>query len=206
MFAKLSLFSLFFSTALSAIGYIGHVTSHAWVHTEQRVIASATARWNNFIHVVATARGYQITEPEALYDWRIIADQSAQAEGLDRCLVRAIIAVETGHGRNFVSPVGALGHMQLMPATAKELGITNDVDRMDPVKNIPAGTAYLRKMTEQFGLNGGIAAYNAGPGSVGKAMAKAKKQGGHWLQYVPAETRKYVPAVESKINECDRWS
>lgn len=110
-------------------------------------------------------------DPEKLYrnldkfDDLIVA--AADRHGLDPALVKAVMLVESGFNPEAVSPKGALGLMQLMPATAREVGVT---DAFDPAQNIEGGTAYLRRMVEHFGGNRpkAIAAYNAGPGAVVK--------------------------------------
>ncbi|HNC99902.1 MAG TPA: transglycosylase SLT domain-containing protein, partial [Myxococcota bacterium] len=94
-------------------------------------------------------------------------DQAVQAAseetGLDSNLIRAVIHAESRGRTDAVSPKGALGPMQLMPATAAELG----VDPRDPVENIRGGSRYLAQMKKRFGSDAlAVAAYNAGPGAV----------------------------------------
>ena len=108
-------------------------------------------------------------------------DQMADKYGVPRSHVRAIYENETASGKNVrSSSAGAQGHMQLMPGTAKEMGVT---DIADPYQNIEGGVKYYAKMLKKF--NDPVvaaAAYNAGPGNV-------SKYGG-----VPpfAETKNYV--------------
>lgn len=91
--------------------------------------------------------------------------QEAQHRNLDPLLVKSVIWVESCFDPRAVSRVGAHGLMQLMPATAAELGVT---DRFDPAQNIRGGVTYLARMLERFGqnLDLALAAYNAGPGAV----------------------------------------
>jgi soluble lytic murein transglycosylase-like protein len=110
-------------------------------------------------------------------------EAAAQAHGLDPKLLHAVVIVESAYRTRAVSPAGAAGLTQLMPATATSLGVR---DRFDATANLLGGAAYLAKLLAQFGdLRLALAAYNAGPGRVAA------------LGHVPdiAETRAYVSAV-----------
>lgn len=95
-----------------------------------------------------------------------LADAAADKYGLPRRLVRSVISAESDFQPQAVSPKGAIGLMQLMPATAEALG----ADPLDPAQNVDAGTRYLRDLLEKYdgGLWRALAAYNAGPGAVDK--------------------------------------
>ena len=93
-----------------------------------------------------------------------IIQSEADANGVDPDLVRAVIQTESSFRTDAVSSVGAQGLMQLMPATAKSLGVT---DAFDPQQNIRAGTKYLANLIDRFGdVRLALAAYNTGPGRV----------------------------------------
>ena len=102
-------------------------------------------------------------------------------------LVRAIIVVESAFNPKAVSRKGAVGLMQLLPATARRYGASN---AFDPEQNIHAGTRYLRDLIARYGNNLELvlAAYNAGADAV-------ERYGKHIPPY--SETRQYVPAVLS---------
>jgi soluble lytic murein transglycosylase-like protein len=94
-----------------------------------------------------------------------VVDHAAR-HALDPDLVRAVIRVESGWNPRAVSRKGAMGLMQLMPATAAEYRVA---DPFDPDENIRAGVAYLRRLIDRFGKTElALAAYNAGPGAVEK--------------------------------------
>ena len=95
-----------------------------------------------------------------------LADAAADKYGLPRRLVRSVMSRESDFQPGAVSPKGAIGLMQLMPATAEALG----ADPHDPAQNVDAGTRYLRDLLEKYdgGLWHALAAYNAGPGAVDK--------------------------------------
>ena len=96
-----------------------------------------------------------------------IISQSAKNYNVDKNLVKAVAEVESNFKIDALSSKGASGVMQLMPETAKDLGVTN---AFDPYQNIDAGTKYLKKMIDRFDgdVKLGLAAYNSGPGNVEK--------------------------------------
>lgn len=115
--------------------------------------------------------------------------RASEATGLPVALIDAVIRTESGYRPHAVSRAGAQGLMQLMPATARSLGVSN---AFDPAENVLGGARYLRKMYDRFGsLRLAIAAYNAGPKAV-------KKYDG-----IPPykETRAYVAAVIGRFEE-----
>jgi soluble lytic murein transglycosylase-like protein len=108
---------------------------------------------------------------------------------LSASLIEALVWQESRWREGAVSPVGALGLAQLMPGTARDLG----VDAGDPAANLEGGARYLRMQLDAFGgdLEKALAAYNAGPGRVQRA-------GG-----IPAirETRNYVAAILGRLSD-----
>ena len=109
--------------------------------------------------------------------------KAAERHGLDPKLLGALVLVESGFRASAVSPAGAAGLTQLMPATAADLGVR---DRFEPQENLNAGADYLARQLLRFGdLRLALAAYNSGPSRVAR------------LGRVPeiAETKDYVAKV-----------
>jgi soluble lytic murein transglycosylase-like protein len=120
------------------------------------------------VPVAATALAVDVAnpEPKPTLPPAELADQAADKYGLPRWLVRSVMRAESGFQPQVVSPKGAIGLMQLMPATAQTLG----ADPKDPVQNAEAGARYLRDLLVMYNgaLWHALAAYNAGPGAVAK--------------------------------------
>ena len=114
---------------------------------------------------------------------RSAVDSSAKRHGVDSALIRAIIETESGWRPNARSKVGAMGLMQLMPKTAKWLGVKN---AYDPAQNIEGGSKYIAQLIRQFGgdVSKALMAYNCGAGNVKKGR-------------IPAESKRYAQKVLS---------
>jgi len=118
-------------------------------------------------------------------------------------LVKAVMQVESGGKQEAVSSKGARGLMQLMPATARDLG----VDAKDPKQNVEGGSRYLQQQLVEFGDESlALAAYNWGPNNIKRVMAKVRAEGKRptWANIkayvkVPKETREYVDKVLSLV-------
>ena len=125
--------------------------------------------------------------PMALLD--AVVAESAELYNLPTALVKAVIATESNYNPWAVSEKGAVGLMQLMPQTAREMYVE---DPFDPVQNIQGGTRYLRVLVNQFDgdLVKVIAAYNAGPEVVRRTQTK-----GEFVVPPIPETQDYVRKV-----------
>ena len=97
---------------------------------------------------------------------RELIDEAARRHGLPEHFIHSVVAAESAYNERAVSPKGAIGLMQLMPATAKTYGVNPE----DPSQNIEGGVAYLRDLLVKYNgdANLALAAYNAGPGAVQK--------------------------------------
>ncbi|WP_247523780.1 lytic transglycosylase domain-containing protein [Bradyrhizobium sp. 145] len=107
--------------------------------------------------------------------------------------IDAVMQVESGGNAHAISPRGALGLMQIMPATWVELSARHDlgIDPFDPHDNIIAGAAYIREMLDRFGSRGFLAAYNAGPKRYDEHLATGRS--------LPEETQTYVARLAALI-------
>jgi soluble lytic murein transglycosylase-like protein len=123
-------------------------------------------------------------------EWDKYITRYSKEYGVDEDLIRAVIKVESANNPNALSRKGAMGLMQLMPQTAKMLGVT---DAWDPEQNIRGGVKYLSQLSDKF--NGDIvkilAGYNAGPNRVDQYNG------------VPpyAETQNYVKKVMENMSD-----
>jgi soluble lytic murein transglycosylase-like protein len=143
-------------------------------------------------YAVATAPAVRVTRPapsrgSTQYDAMI--EQHAARQGVRPELVRAVIQAESAFNPNARSVKGAMGLMQLMPATAAQYGVSNPYD---PLDNIRAGVTYLRSLLTRYDnkVELALAAYNAGPGAVEK-----------YGRTVPPyrETRSYVDRIRGSL-------
>jgi len=112
-----------------------------------------------------------------------IIEKAADRYGVDPLLVRCVIRAESAFRPQSTSPKGAMGLMQLMPATARDLGVTN---AYDPEQNVLAGTRYLKSLLDRYSgdVPRALAAYNWGMGNVDRRPDR-----------LPSETREYVAGI-----------
>ena len=111
-------------------------------------------------------------------------DEAAARHNVDPNLVRSVVKVESNFNPNAVSRKGAMGLMQLMPATARSLNVSNP---FDPQQNVDAGVRHLKRLLQSYGGNVrlSLAAYNAGAGAVARSAGVPRF----------AETRNYVRRI-----------
>ncbi|MDB6084313.1 MAG: lytic transglycosylase, catalytic [Gammaproteobacteria bacterium] len=137
---------------------------------------------------------HDVTQSGERYDPNLLAraaqydsiiERAATSAAIEANLLRAVIVVESGFNSRAVSKRGAVGLMQLMPATAYRFGVSNPYD---PKENVHAGARYLKFLMDRFGQNVrlALAAYNAGEDAV-------DRNGGQIPPFT--ETMAYVPRV-----------
>ncbi len=119
--------------------------------------------------------------------------KSAARFGIPDQWIRAVMAQESGGEEQAVSPVGAMGLMQLMPGTYQELQAEDGLgpDPFNPEDNILAGAAYIREMYDRYGAPGFLAAYNAGPEALDSYLAGDSQ--------LPEETVEYLASVTPNL-------
>ena len=168
-------------------------TEHRWKPVPSANIRAARSAAAEVSHYLGEQPGQDSTTPltnfvrgRAFSPQEIDAaiDQAASRHNVDPNLVRAVIKVESNFNPNAVSRKGAMGLMQLMPQTARQLKVANP---FDPQQNVDAGVRHLKQLMESYGgdVRLTLAAYNAGQGAVARSAG------------VPhfAETRNYVKRI-----------
>jgi len=144
------------------------------------------------------------------YTWQTMANQTsfqtqfdgiiervASKYGIAPALIKAVISVESNFNPYAVSPAGAMGLMQLMPATAKSLGVTNP---FDPAQNIEGGVKYLQSLLKRFNgkLDLALAAYNWGPANV-ESRSITDLSDPVQFERLPAETQNYLKKIRELL-------
>ncbi len=145
---------------------------YTWRDANGNLVLSGRPKSGVDMRTYAVARADNVRATRAvasehgrLYDDLIL--EHARLNGVRPDLVRAVVQIESAFNPYARSPKGALGLMQLMPATVQQFGVKNP---FNPVENVRAGVAYLRQLLDRYSNNEelALAAYNAGPGAVDK--------------------------------------
>jgi len=163
-----------------------------------RAARSAAAEVNDYLGNEPSPRSQNIgftSKPFTEKEIDAAIEQAASRHNVDPNLVRSVIKVESNFNPNAVSRKGAMGLMQLMPQTARQLRVKNP---FDPEQNVDAGVRHLKQLMESFGgdVKLTLAAYNAGAGAVNRSAGIP-----HY-----AETRNYVRRITDLYYGGNGWS
>jgi len=122
-------------------------------------------------------------------DFNAYIDQASRTYGVDKDLIRSVIRAESDFDPQATSSKGAMGLMQLMPDTARDLGVK---DAYDPEENIMAGTRYLKSLLDRYegDVTRALAAYNWGMGNVER-----------YPERMPQETREYIARITQYLRQ-----
>ena len=122
---------------------------------------------------------------------RSLVGKTARRHGVEPALIEAVISAESAYDARAVSHAGAVGLMQIMPATAKDYGIRDSADLFDPALNIDTGVRHLKRLLRKYGNDYGrvIMAYNAGEGAVDNTNSNVRYT--ETLDYMEAVVRHY---------------
>ena len=162
-------------------------TEHRWKavpHANVQAARSAAAEVDQYFEKPASGQNSSATSGLTQREVDAAIDKAASRHNVDPNLVRALVKVESNFNPNAVSRKGAMGLMQLMPQTARQLNLKNP---FDPQENIDAGVRHLKQLLDNYGgdVRLSLAAYNAGSGAVSRSRG------------IPnfAETRNYVRRI-----------
>jgi soluble lytic murein transglycosylase-like protein len=163
-----------------------------------RAARSAAAEVNSFMDSSPSSGNQTIgynNKPFTKGDIDAAIEQAAARHNVDPNLVRSVIKVESNFNPNAVSRKGAMGLMQLMPQTARQLRVTNP---FDPEQNVDAGVRHLKSLMESFGgdVKLTLAAYNAGAGAVARSAGIPRYR----------ETRNYVRRITDLYYGGTTWN
>jgi len=167
---------------LAAAGNIPAVENSPQPASQKKLVVRADHRTGKLVRSVAPVNPAAVRQEPSI-DISEMVEKAARDNQVDPLLVHSIIRVESNYNPYAISPKGAQGLMQLMPPTARDLGVS---DSFDPRQNIEAGVRYLKYLQDLYKDDRlALAAYNAGPGAVQKYK---------WIPPYP-ETQDYVNRV-----------
>ncbi len=176
-----------------ALPAVAQAQIYSWRDASGTLVVSTTPKDPSAqLYIVRNSAAVRATRAAVTGQSEVYEDlilQHATEHNISVDLVRAVIQVESGFNPRARSVKGAMGLMQLMPATARELGVAN---AYDPAENIRGGVAYLKQLLTRYDFNVelALAAYNAGPDAVSRYGAVPPYR----------ETRNYVSKVQKKAD------
>ena len=162
-------------------------TDHRWKavpHANVKAAQTAAAEVDQYLGRSQSSQNSLSSAGFSQLEVNAAIDKAAARHNVDANLVRALVKVESNFNPNAVSRKGAMGLMQLMPQTARQLNLTNP---FNPEQNVDAGVRHLKQLLESYGgdVRLSLAAYNAGSGAVARSSGIPRY----------AETRNYVKRI-----------
>ena len=162
-------------------------TEHRWKsvpHANVKAAQSAAAEVDQFLGSTSSGQNSSPSAGFSQLEINAAIEKAATKHNVDPNLVRALVKVESNFNPNAVSRKGAMGLMQLMPQTARQLNLTNT---FNPEQNVDEGVRHLKQLLESYGgdVRLSLAAYNAGSGAVARSAGIPRY----------AETRNYVRRI-----------
>ena len=153
------------------------------------MILASSMLWNSTVHAGRTSPPTHRASSETFHPFAAFVTEASRRFSVPEHWIRAVMHVESGAKQRARSKKGAMGLMQIMPATWTELRSRYRLgaDPYDPRDNILAGAAYIRELHDRYGTPGFLAAYNAGPGRYERHLATGRP--------LPAETLAYVATL-----------
>lgn len=176
-------------------GFQGHSSASQEARTTTPAVRSAAAKTDVQMNVLAyktssSTQSIEVAHQASNASYQNIARQAAKSYGLDPQFFINQIQQESGFNPGAVSPAGAVGIAQFMPATAANVG----VNPWEPVQALYGAARLMADLKAQFGGNYAmaLAGYNAGPGAVQSAINAG---GNNWYSYLPTETQNYIAVI-----------
>lgn len=148
---------------------VAHYASHWYASFSDRMLAKTSSKVDEAIDKVAKLRGYERPKEDVSeWDALLIAERAALRRKINPSVVKAIVHHESGKKQFAISPVGAIGFMQIMPANAKRCGLSGPDQLLDKEKNIDCGVQIYAEELETYegNVQKALWAYNGGPGAV----------------------------------------
>jgi soluble lytic murein transglycosylase-like protein len=183
--AKLAAEKTASATTTTTTTEVGEATSVAPTTVAGTTVTNIAAQ-RSVTAAVSTSLGTRSTLPAAAQPWLSAIRDAATRHGIDPDLLTSLVWTESSFQPDAVSPVGAIGLGQLMPGTAKSLG----VDPKDPLQNLEGSARMLSGLITEFGrVDHALAAYNVGPNGLRRGLAEGRTPGAGYADAVAAKYR-----------------
>lgn len=184
-----------------------HFTSHAYLYAESRLLEQFKNTRDALVADVATTFGYERPKPSMPeLDALALAEREALRYGINPTLVKSLIQVESANKQFAVSPAGALGRLQIMPANTKRCGLKHYGELFDDEKNIKCGVQILSEELKatNYDMVKALRRYNGGPNC---SSGGCKESEGHWqavLKHMAKDVSFSAPVSTCHVDDNDR--